>query len=99
MSKVSITKYLWFLSNFALFIVMTVSASSVSEASAEVASSALILPEEKGRSNWNQHRFIALVEKDITFTMETRSHQEKFHFWYKWDTVHLFLDDSQFESS
>ncbi|GFT40311.1 uncharacterized protein NPIL_138931 [Nephila pilipes] len=61
--------YYWYLSNFVLFIVMTASAASVSEASAEVASSALILPEEKGSSNWNQHRFITLVEKEITFTV------------------------------
>ncbi|GFT10936.1 hypothetical protein NPIL_543901 [Nephila pilipes] len=67
MSPGSTTKYLWFVSNFTLFIIMTASASSVSEASAEVASCALNLPEEKGSSNWNQHRFITLVEKEITF--------------------------------
>ncbi|GFS93367.1 hypothetical protein NPIL_344371 [Nephila pilipes] len=48
---------------------MTASAASVAEASAEVASSALNLPEEKGSSNCNQHRFITLVEKEITFTV------------------------------
>ncbi|GFT73985.1 hypothetical protein NPIL_5001 [Nephila pilipes] len=48
---------------------MTATAASVSKASAEVASSAFILPEEKGRSNWNQHRFITLVETEITFTV------------------------------
>ncbi|GFS69844.1 hypothetical protein NPIL_130881 [Nephila pilipes] len=69
MSTGSITKYLWFVSNFTLFIIMTASAASVAETSAEVASSALILPEEKGSSNWNQHKFINLVEKEITFTV------------------------------
>ncbi|GFT00277.1 hypothetical protein NPIL_284821 [Nephila pilipes] len=61
--------YYWLVSNFTLFVIKTASASSVAEASAEVASSALILPEEKRRSNWNQHRFIALVEKEIIFTV------------------------------
>ncbi|GFT77155.1 hypothetical protein NPIL_67211 [Nephila pilipes] len=65
----SVSDYYWLVSNFTLFVIMTASAASVSEASADVASSALILPEEKGRSNWNQHRFIALVEKEITFTV------------------------------
>ncbi|GFT40308.1 hypothetical protein NPIL_138901 [Nephila pilipes] len=69
MTESSVSNYYWLLSNFALFIVMTASAASVSEASAEVASSALTLPEEKGSSNWNQHRFITLVEKEITFTV------------------------------
>ncbi|GFT40309.1 hypothetical protein NPIL_138911 [Nephila pilipes] len=69
MTESSVSNYYWLVSNFTLFVIMTASAASVSEASAEVASSALILPEEKGKSNWNHHRFIALVEKEITFTV------------------------------
>ncbi|GFT10945.1 hypothetical protein NPIL_543931 [Nephila pilipes] len=69
MTKSSVSNYYWLVSNFTLFVIMTASAASVAEASAEVASSALILPEEKGTSNWNHHRFIALVEKEITFTV------------------------------
>ncbi|GFT73984.1 hypothetical protein NPIL_4991 [Nephila pilipes] len=69
MTESSVSNYYWLVSNFTLFVIMTVSAASVSEASAEVASSALILPEEKGSSKWNQHRFIALVEKEVTFTV------------------------------
>ncbi|GFY56001.1 hypothetical protein TNIN_25131 [Trichonephila inaurata madagascariensis] len=47
---------------------MMVSASSVAEASSEVSAMALTMPEAKGRSNFNHHRFIMLAEKEITLT-------------------------------
>ncbi|GFY67733.1 uncharacterized protein TNIN_351901 [Trichonephila inaurata madagascariensis] len=57
-----------FLTNFALFIMMTASASSVSEASSVVGSVALIMPEDK-RASFNHQRFITLAEKEITLTV------------------------------
>ncbi|GFS69847.1 uncharacterized protein NPIL_130891 [Nephila pilipes] len=65
----SVAFYYWFASNYALFIIMTASAASVADASEEVASAVLILPEVKGNSNWSQQKFFALVDKKITFTV------------------------------
>ncbi|GFR08701.1 hypothetical protein TNCT_534301 [Trichonephila clavata] len=48
---------------------MTLSASSIAEASAEVSTMALIMPEEKGKSSFNHQRFIMLAEREITFTV------------------------------
>ncbi|GFS69840.1 hypothetical protein NPIL_130861 [Nephila pilipes] len=48
---------------------MTTSASSVAEASSEIGSIALIMPEDKRRSSFNHQRFITLVEKEITLTV------------------------------
>ncbi|GFT97510.1 histone-lysine N-methyltransferase SETMAR [Trichonephila clavipes] len=47
---------------------MTLSAASIPEASADVGSIALIMPEDK-RSSFNHQRFIMLAEKEITFTV------------------------------
>ncbi|GFU04742.1 hypothetical protein TNCV_4377701 [Trichonephila clavipes] len=44
------------------------SASSVAEASSEVSTIALTMPEAKGRSNFNHQRFIKLAENEITLT-------------------------------
>ncbi|GFU43563.1 hypothetical protein NPIL_318391 [Nephila pilipes] len=87
------------MSNFALFIFIIASASTAAEASSEVASIPLILPEEKGRSNWSQQSFITLADKKNIHSVENRSHQEEFNFRYKWDTAHLSFDHSQFQSS
>ncbi|GFU04707.1 uncharacterized protein TNCV_4377511 [Trichonephila clavipes] len=56
------------LSNFALFLMMTASASSVTEASSTVGCMALTMPEDR-RSNFNHQRFITLAEKEITLTV------------------------------
>ncbi|GFY67731.1 hypothetical protein TNIN_351881 [Trichonephila inaurata madagascariensis] len=47
---------------------MTLSAASIPEASADVGSMALVMPEDK-RSSFNHQRFIMLAEKEITFTV------------------------------
>ncbi|GFQ97345.1 uncharacterized protein TNCT_586481 [Trichonephila clavata] len=60
--------YYSFLTIFALFIMMTASASSVAEASSVVGSIALTMPEDK-RSSFNHQRFITMAEKEITLTV------------------------------
>ncbi|GFR29328.1 uncharacterized protein TNCT_611001 [Trichonephila clavata] len=56
------------LTNFALFIMMAASASSVTEASSVVGSMALTMPEDR-RCNFNHQRFITLAEKEIMLTV------------------------------
>ncbi|GFQ97343.1 uncharacterized protein TNCT_586471 [Trichonephila clavata] len=63
-----ISIYYSFLIIFALFVMMTVSASSVAEASSVVGSIALTMPEDK-RSSFNHQRFITMAEKEITLTV------------------------------
>ncbi|GFQ74218.1 hypothetical protein TNCT_279091 [Trichonephila clavata] len=48
---------------------MTSSASMVAEASAEVGSIALTLPEDKEISTYNQQRLLILAEKGIVLTV------------------------------
>ncbi|GFQ66693.1 hypothetical protein TNCT_94281 [Trichonephila clavata] len=60
--------YYNFLASFASFMIMMASASSVAEASSEVSSMALTMPEDKGSSNFNHQRFVTLAEKEITLT-------------------------------
>ncbi|GFY52848.1 hypothetical protein TNIN_339061 [Trichonephila inaurata madagascariensis] len=48
---------------------MTGSASVIPEVSAEIGSKASAMPETTGKSTFNQQRFIASAEKDITLTV------------------------------
>ncbi|GFT97539.1 uncharacterized protein TNCV_387041 [Trichonephila clavipes] len=56
-------------STFLMLIVMSISASSVGEASSEISSLALTLPKSKEDSSFYQQRFIILAEKEITMTV------------------------------
>ncbi|GFR03055.1 uncharacterized protein TNCT_521451 [Trichonephila clavata] len=60
--------YYNFFTSFTLIILMMASAASVADASSEVSSMAVTMPEDKGRSNFNHQRFITLADKEITLT-------------------------------
>ncbi|GFT40313.1 hypothetical protein NPIL_138951 [Nephila pilipes] len=62
------TCYLYFTS-FTLFIFMTVLASMIPEASAEIGSIASAMPESTDKTTFSQQRFIAAAEKEITLTV------------------------------
>ncbi|GFY46085.1 hypothetical protein TNIN_473251 [Trichonephila inaurata madagascariensis] len=57
------------LTAFGIFAVMTLSASRVTEAAAEISSKVWKMRESGGRSFISQQRFISFVEKDITLTL------------------------------
>ncbi|GFY46972.1 uncharacterized protein TNIN_66351 [Trichonephila inaurata madagascariensis] len=55
--------------HFALFVLMTASASMIPEASAEIGFIASTMPEKAGRSTLSLQRFISSAEKEITLTV------------------------------
>ncbi|GFU06410.1 hypothetical protein NPIL_69711 [Nephila pilipes] len=56
-------------SAFGIFALMTLSASSVAEAAAEVGSNAWKKPQSSGRSLFSQQRFVAFTEREIFLTL------------------------------
>ncbi|GFT36852.1 hypothetical protein NPIL_91271 [Nephila pilipes] len=54
---------------FGIFALMTLSASSVAEAAAEVCSNAWKKPQSRGRSLFSQQRFVAFTEREIFLTL------------------------------
>ncbi|GFT03729.1 hypothetical protein NPIL_644701 [Nephila pilipes] len=58
-----------FLNTFTLFIAMTTSASMVPEASAEVASIALTIPDDNERLTFKHLRFIMTMERELVLTV------------------------------
>ncbi|GIY74863.1 hypothetical protein CEXT_281521 [Caerostris extrusa] len=61
---------------------MAASASLIPEASAEVASTALIMTDHSEKATFTRQRFIILVEKEVSLTVwKNYSNKKNLYFW------------------
>ncbi|GIY75289.1 hypothetical protein CDAR_247081 [Caerostris darwini] len=90
--------YCNFLGNFILFILTTASATMVEEASLEVGSQALTVSKsEENLSLFNKESDV-LSKRNHINSVENRSYQKKFRFWYNWNHIDLHVYVLWFES-
>ncbi|GFQ83947.1 hypothetical protein TNCT_711201 [Trichonephila clavata] len=81
---------LFFLCSSVIFLVTTVSASLVSEASQDIASTVRSLTAPSVATGLSLQRFLLVVEKDICLTVwEDCADSKKLHYWY--DGSHSYL--------